>query len=57
MHDIYKKPAHGSEMFLSRLAADGFLFATVEELLYLHGITPQPDTIYYDAFTPPVTTP
>lgn len=54
MHDIYEKTAKGSEMFLSRLAENGYLFATVDELLYLHGITPQPDTIYYDAFTPPV---
>lgn len=55
MHDIYYKTAKGSEMFLSRLAADGFLFATVDELLYLHGIVPQPDTVYYDAYTPPIT--
>lgn len=55
MHDIYYKTAKGSEMFLSRLAADGFLFATVDELLYLYGMVPQADTIYYDAFTPPVT--
>lgn len=55
MHDIYYKTAKGSEMFLSRLAADGFLFATVDELLYLHGIVPQPDTVYYDANTPPIT--
>ena len=55
MHDIYYKTAKGSEMFLSRLAADGFLFATVDEMLYLYGIVPQPDTVYYDAFTPPVT--
>ncbi len=54
LHDIYEKTAKGSEMFLSRLAEAGYLFATVDEMLYLHGITPQPDTIYYDAFTPPV---
>ena len=55
MHDIYYKTAKGSEMFLNRLAADGFLFATVDELLYLFDIVPQPDTIYHDAFAEPIT--
>ncbi len=57
MHDIHRKTARGTGMFLEELAAKGFLFATVDELLYLHGITPQPDTVYYSAFMEPVTEP
>ena len=57
MHDIKQKTAKGSEMFFSQLAEKGFLFATVEELLYLHGITPEANTIYRDALTPPSTEP
>lgn len=55
MHDMYYKTAKGSEMFLSRLAADGFLFASVDELLYLYGYTIEPNTVYYDAYSEPVT--
>lgn len=50
MHDIRQKTAKGSEMFLSRLAEDGFLFATVDELLSLQGITPQPNMVYRNAY-------
>lgn len=57
MHDIHRKTARGTGMFLEELAAKGFLFATVDELLYLHGITAQPDTVYYSAFMEPVTEP
>lgn len=53
MHDIRQKTAKGSEMFLSRLAADGFLFATVDELLSLQGITPQPNMVYRNAYPEP----
>ena len=55
MHDLYHKTAKGSEMFLSRLAADGFLFASVDELLYLYGYKIEPNTVYYDAYSEPVT--
>ncbi len=57
MHDIKQKTAKGSEMFFDQLTEKGFMFATVEELLYLHGIVPEPDTAYRDALTPPTKEP
>lgn|GEM_PF-76517 len=55
MHDIYAKTAKGSDMFLAQMREAGFMFATVEEMLYLHGIVPQPNVVYHSAFTEPIT--
>lgn len=55
MHDIHKKTAIGSETFLSEMTKLGFMFATVEELLYLHGYSIKPDLVYHDAYTPVMT--
>ncbi len=52
MHDIYAKTAEGTALFLQELTDQGYMFATVDELMYLHGVTPQPDTVYADAFGP-----
>ena len=49
LHDAYMKTAKGAEKFLAEFVSRGFLFATVEELLYLHGVTPQPNKVYQDA--------
>ncbi len=57
MHDLYRKTAKGTEMFLCELAENGYLFASVDELLYLYGIVPQPNTVYRDAVSPPETEP
>ena len=48
MHDIKETTAQAVPFFLEALEARGFMFATVEELLYLNGITPQPNVGYYD---------
>ena len=55
MHDIKKKTAIGTETFLREMTEMGFMFATVEELLYLHGMTIEPNMVYHDAYTPPMT--
>lgn len=55
MHDIREKTVIGSETFLREMTEMGFLFATVEELLYLHGYTIEPNKVYHSAFTPVMT--
>lgn len=55
MHDIHKKTAIGSETFLREMTKMGFMFATVEELLYLHGIAIEPNLVYHSAYTPVMT--
>ncbi len=48
MHDTKEKTALAVPYFLENLQERGFMFATVEELLYLNGVTPQPNVGYYD---------
>lgn len=55
MHDIHKKTAIGSETFLSEMTQMGFMFATVEELLYLHGYEIEPNMVYHSGYTPVMT--
>lgn len=50
MHDFRKKTADGTGDFLKELTQQGFLFATVEELLCLHGITIEPNHAYRGAY-------
>lgn len=52
MHDIRDKTEEGSETFLRTMTEMGFMFATVEELLYLHGYTIEPNMVYHSAYTP-----
>lgn len=52
LHDIKQKTVKGTAIFLESLTQEGFLFATVDEVLYLHGIKPQPNHAYYSVFTP-----
>ena len=49
MHDVKPQTAQAIPVFLKALQERGFMFATVEELLYLNGVTPQPNVAYYDA--------
>lgn len=55
MHDIHKKTAIGSETFLKEMTEMGFMFATVEEVLYLHGYTIEPNMVYHSGYTPVMT--
>lgn len=55
MHDIHKKTDIGSETFLSEMTQMGFMFATVEELLYLHGYEIEPNMVYHSGYTPVMT--
>ena len=55
MHDIRDKTEEGSATFLKTMTEMGFMFATVEELLYLHGYTIEPNLVYHSAFTPVMT--
>jgi len=55
MHDIRDKTAIGSETFLSEMTKMGFMFATVEELLYLHGYEIEPNMVYHSAYDPVMT--
>ena len=48
MHDTKQKTADAVPLILDALTQRGFLFATVEELLYLSGVTPQPNVGYLD---------
>lgn len=50
MHDIKKKTADGTEDFLKELTQQGYLFATVEELYSMHGITIEPNRVYRSAY-------
>jgi len=52
MHDIQKKTVAGSETFLREMTEMGFMFATVEELLYLHGVEIEPNKVYRSAYAP-----
>ncbi len=52
MHDIRTKTANGSAVFLREMTKMGFMFATVEELLYLHGYTIEPNKVYHSAYHP-----
>ena len=52
MHDIRDKTVEGSETFLNEMTKMGFMFATVEELLYLHGYEIEPNVVYHSAYTP-----
>lgn len=49
MHDTKENTAAAVPLFLAELQERGFMFATVDELLYLNGVTPQPNVAYYDA--------
>lgn len=55
MHDIHKKTVTGSDTFLTEMTKMGFMFATVEELLYLHGYTIEPNLVYHSAYIPVMT--
>lgn len=55
MHDIFPKTVRGTEVCFTFLKKEGYLYATVDELMYLHGITPEPDTVYSDLFETPKT--
>ncbi|MFH1879637.1 MAG: polysaccharide deacetylase family protein [Bacillota bacterium] len=48
MHDTKEKTADAVPLILEALKERGFMFATVDELLYLNGVTPQPNVAYYD---------
>jgi len=50
VHDIRKKTADAVPMILEALTERGFMFATVDEMLYLNGVVPQPNVSYYDGF-------
>lgn len=50
MHDLHMKTAKGADSYLGGLIERGFLFATVEELMYLHEVKPEPDKVYVDTF-------
>lgn len=55
MHDIRDKTVVGSETFLNEMTKMGFMFATVEELLYLRGYDIEPNLVYHSAYTPVMT--
>lgn len=55
MHDIREKTEIGSETFLREMTKMGFMFATVEELLYMHGYTIEPNMVYHSAYDPVMT--
>ncbi|MBN1777132.1 MAG: polysaccharide deacetylase family protein [Clostridiales bacterium] len=50
VHDIRKKTADAVPMILEALTERGFMFATVDEMLYLNGVVPKPNVSYYDGF-------
>ena len=49
MHDTKDKTVDAIPLILEDLQERGFMFATVDELLYLNGVTPEPNVAYYDA--------
>jgi len=55
MHDIRDKTVEGSATFLKTMTEMGFMFATVEELLYLYGYTIEPNLVYHSGYTPVMT--
>ena len=50
MHDLHLSMANATAQMLEGLVEKGYLFATVEELMYLHGVTPKANTVYVNAF-------
>ena len=46
LHDIYPSSVDAALEVVDRLEAEGYWFVTVEELLRLNGITPQPGAMY-----------
>lgn len=46
LHDIYPTSVDAALQIVDTLQAEGYLFVTVEELLYLNGVTPQAGTMY-----------
>ena len=46
LHDIYMKTAVSAEEYLAEFYQRGFLTATVEELLSLAGLEPEPNDVY-----------
>ena len=55
MHDIRDKTVEGSATFLNEMTKMGFMFATVEELLYLKGYEIEPNLVYHSGYTPVMT--
>ncbi len=48
MHDTKQKTADAVPLILEGLIKRGYMFATVDELLYLSGVTPEPNVGYLD---------
>lgn len=46
MHDIYPTSVDAALQIVDALQAEGYLFVTVEELLALNGVEPQPGAMY-----------
>ncbi len=55
MHDIRDKTVEGSATLLKTMTEMGFMFATVEELLYLNSYTIEPNLVYHSGYTPVMT--
>lgn len=51
LHDIYMKTAVSAEEYLAEFYQRGFLTATVEELLSLAGLEPEPNEVYVSVST------
>ena len=49
LHDIYPTSVEAALRLMDALAADGYQFVTVEELLQQNGITPRPGVTYRSA--------
>lgn len=47
MHDLKRNSIQASELFITRLQEEGFLFLTVEELFAKDGVTLEADTPYW----------
>ena len=46
LHDIYPTSVEAALQMVDALQAEGYWFVTVEELLLLNGVTPQPGVMY-----------
>lgn len=46
LHDIYPTSVDAALRVVDRLQAEGYWFVTVEELLWLNGVTPEAGTMY-----------
>ena len=46
LHDIYPTSVDAALQLVDTLQKEGYCFVTVEELLYLNGITPEPGKMY-----------